>query len=59
MNTAYKWYSYNSNIIQFYSGYSLTKNTERPIVDYAQETYNQTCDYSEGMITYQPEVNLN
>lgn len=59
MNTAYKWYSHNSNIIKFYSGYSHTKTTERPVTDYAQETFNQVYDYSAGIIAFQPEINVN
>ena len=59
MNTAYKWYSHNSSIIQFYSGSSYVKRTERPVEDYAHETVNQAYDYSVGIITLHPEVNVN
>lgn len=59
MNAAYKWYSHNSSIIQFYSGGSCVKKAERTVVDYAQETVNKAYDYSAGIITLQPEVNIN
>lgn len=44
MNTAYKWYSHNNNIIQFYSG-DLSKTNRFP-VDYVEETVGRVCDYA-------------
>ena len=59
MNAAYKWYSHNSSIIQFYTGNSYVKKAERPVVDYAQDTVNKAYDYSVGIISLQPDVNVN
>lgn len=59
MNAAYKWYSLNSNIIQFYSGYSDLKNVTSPIDDNTIKTVECAYNYSEKVIDFQPDINLN
>ena len=59
MNAAFKWYSHNSSIIQFYSGYSYTKNTTKPNSDYMGETVEKAYDYSDNFISCCSEINVN
>ena len=59
MNTAYKWYSHHSGIIQFYSGEFYSKRTKSPVIDYDFETIDQAYDYSANIITIPSEVSLN
>lgn len=59
MNAAYKWYSLNSNIIQFYSGYLSSKTVTSPIADNSAEAVECAYDYSAKVIDFQPDANLN
>ena len=55
MNTAYKWYSYNNSIIQFYSDDS--SKFQKCKVDCVEETTEQSYDYAANIVT-PSEVNI-
>ena len=53
MNTAYKWYSHNSNIIQFYSGYASSQSL------YSEEDYaahDKSYEYITDVLKYEQET---
>ena len=57
MNAAYKWYSYNSNIIQFYSDQSYSSSRKRTLTaDSVKETIEQACNIASNMINWQQEI---
>jgi len=53
MNTAYKWYSHNSNIIQFYSGYASAQSLDSE-EDYAK--YGKAHEYITDVLKYEQET---
>lgn len=55
MNAAYKWYSYNSSIIQFYTGDS--SKIQKREVDCVEETAEKTYNYAANIISVS-EVNV-
>lgn len=50
MNAAYKWYRYNSNIVQFYSGESASKKSKSFSADSVKETIERSYDYTNNFI---------
>ena len=53
MNSAYKWYSHNSNIIQFYSGYTATESKRNDKHDMVEEVVDNSYRYSTNTVEYQ------
>ena len=58
MNAAYKWYSHNSNIIQFYSGgSSSSRSVRKHDVDSVKETIENTYEYAANVVNNQYDIN--
>ena len=58
MNVAYKWYSHNNNIIQFYSAHSPSRVICNRKDDYDRDTIESSYAYASNLLIVPDEIKL-